>query len=427
VSFDTAPGSVVSGGAGFALLLLAAFILGVQPRRRANLALAVFTAGLGAQTVLWYFWLPDDAPGAALRTMAAAFIFVSAAGLVWLSLVFPQPLAAAQRRLLVLPTALGSISWAISNLGFFSDGGVPLQRLLRTPPIGYAANNTFSLAYNCFVASVTFALTLFALRAGVDRDADARKRYALASAAIAVYPATIGGSLLLTPVGGIPLVGLGLAVGLFACGVLWLRNSRHSATSALARNTALFALGALAAGMALGELLGGFTGAVAAGTLGFSRVLALVLLAFAILRHQLLGIDVKVKWTIRRGTLAGMFLAVFFIVGQLVQNFLSKELDLIAGAVAAGLMLFALSPLQKVAQRVADAAMPGVKAVGEMTPDERLRIYREAVQGAWADGVMTHDERDMLDRLCASLGLHDSEAKRVEREAGQRVRAEGSA
>lgn len=142
-----------------------------------------------------------------------------------------------------------------------------------------------------------------------------------------------------------------------------------------------------------------------------------LLVTYALLRHRLFEIDVKIKWGIKRGTLAAIFLAVFFVVAQVAQTYLTGEYGLVLGGISAGLLLFALAPLQRFAERVADAAMPGVKSVNELTHPERLALYREQARAAWADGVLDKSERNLLDNLRTRLGLSEEEAHRLEREA----------
>jgi len=146
--------------------------------------------------------------------------------------------------------------------------------------------------------------------------------------------------------------------------------------------------------------------------------IAMPLLAYGILRTHLFDIDVKIKWGVKRGTLAGVFLAVFFVVGQLAQNYLSAELGLLAGGVAAGLLLFALTPLQRFAERVADKAMPNVRSAADLGTDERLDLYREQLRAAWSDGVLTADEQRLLRVTRDKLRITAEDALRVEREVG---------
>jgi hypothetical protein len=196
---------------------------------------------------------------------------------------------------------------------------------------------------------------------------------------------------------------------------LWLRNAARGPDAAVSRNVALLVLAAPLLGLvswALGQS-GGF---------GISRTLGVLLLGYAILRLQLLDIDVKLKWTIKRGTLAAVFLAVFFVVAQLAQNFLSQSYGLLLGGASAGLLLFAIAPLQRMAERVANAAMPGVGGAPEHRQSRAAEAYTFALRMAYADKVLTREEERGLAVLAEELGLAHTTAlalrEEVEREAG---------
>lgn len=66
--------------------------------------------------------------------------------------------------------------------------------------------------------------------------------------------------------------------------------------------------------------------------------------------------------------------------------------------------------------RVADAAMPGVKSVEEMTGDERADLYREQLRVAYADGVVDRDECLLLRSTRERLRTPRDEAHRLEAE-----------
>lgn len=179
---------------------------------------------------------------------------------------------------------------------------------------------------------------------------------------------------------------------------------------------------AAAAGSAVLTVVGGVYGWFDAflGYLIVDRVWTVLFplfIMYALVRHRLFEVDVKIKWTISRGTMAAAFLAVFFVVAQLAQAYLTSEYGLLLGGVSAGLLLFVLSPLQRLAERVAETAMPGVKPASAMDQSERLRAYLESARVAWADGVLDKSERAMLERLRETLGLSLEDASRLEREA----------
>lgn len=148
----------------------------------------------------------------------------------------------------------------------------------------------------------------------------------------------------------------------------------------------------------------------------FITILFIALVAYGILKTHLFDIEVKIRWTIRRGTLAAVFIAVFFVVAEVGEEFLSKQLGWWMGGLAAGLLLFAISPLQRFASRVAEAAIPNAKSMGELAPDERRTIYREQARLAWADGELRREERLFLDHLRARLEISGPDARRLESE-----------
>lgn len=136
----------------------------------------------------------------------------------------------------------------------------------------------------------------------------------------------------------------------------------------------------------------------------------MALLAWAILRTQLFDIDVKLRWTVKQSTVAAAFVAVFFTVEQTTQNVLGQYGPAF-GIAAAALLLFAIAPLQRVAERFARAAVPAPRP---LEASERASIYRDSVAQAWADGSLDRSERLMLDRLRERLGLTRDEASRIE-------------
>lgn len=142
------------------------------------------------------------------------------------------------------------------------------------------------------------------------------------------------------------------------------------------------------------------------------------LLAYAVLRYQILDIDLRIKRGVRRGTIVAAFVIVFVAVEQLVGAFASDRLGLVGGIVAAVALAFAFRPLDRVAERIADAAMPRVEDTPAYIASRKLAIYRATVEGALADGLITPRERTMLDRLRAELAIEPHEADAIEARNG---------
>lgn len=152
----------------------------------------------------------------------------------------------------------------------------------------------------------------------------------------------------------------------------------------------------------------------------WSLALALCV-TYALVKHRLFDAEVKLRFAIKGTTLAAMFLAAFFIVNKVTENIVAANTPgrgttaAIAGGVVAGLLLFALAPLQRIADRLANRAVPaGKQAHG--THAERVLLYREQLEIAWADGRLTPKERLLFSKLQERLGISADEALKLETE-----------
>lgn len=147
-----------------------------------------------------------------------------------------------------------------------------------------------------------------------------------------------------------------------------------------------------------------------------------VIVAYAVLRHQLLDIDLKVKWTIQSGTIAAVFLAVFFIVAQVAQAFLQEALGWLMGAIAAGAMFFALTPLQRMAERLSENALPRTSPA--RISNEHHDAYRSAIRLALMRGAISKEEERELANLAQKLSIGAADAFELrEQVEAQRARA----
>ncbi|HLE97473.1 MAG TPA: hypothetical protein VI997_08900 [Candidatus Thermoplasmatota archaeon] len=147
---------------------------------------------------------------------------------------------------------------------------------------------------------------------------------------------------------------------------------------------------------------------------GLWRLVLPLVVGYALVRHNLFDIDLKIKWGFARGTLAAMFAAVFFVVAETAQQFLSDAYGYAVGGAAAALLLFALHPLQRVSGRVSDALLPRVTDTPSYRSYRKLVVYRAAVEGAWADDELTPRELEVLRRLREELDISAEDAAAVE-------------
>lgn len=153
-------------------------------------------------------------------------------------------------------------------------------------------------------------------------------------------------------------------------------------------------------------------------------LVAVPLIAYGILRTQLFDIDLKIRWTIKQSTLAGIFVAVMYLVSEGASEFLESELGTVAGLIAAAVLMFFLAPLQRLSERVAAAAMPNTENTPEYTAFRKMQVYESALAEALQEGGISHKERTLLTHLRDSLGISPADAKAIEAELTQGTRAE---
>lgn len=139
-------------------------------------------------------------------------------------------------------------------------------------------------------------------------------------------------------------------------------------------------------------------------------------IAYGILRTQLFDIDLRVQWTIKQSTLAGVFVATLYLVTEGAERLLSSELGTVGGLFVAALLVFFLAPLQRLADRVAQAAMPHTRDTPEYIAFRKLQVYEAALVDAARDGGITEKERSLLNRLRESLEITPADAAALERD-----------
>ena len=400
------------------------FIASVRPRRAENLTFAGFCVVFGATFV----------SGNALFLLPAGHALRGAPWLLW-TLAVP-PLASAVLFVMVVmrfPRRVGKeeVAGVVGTVAIALVLAMPPTVLLSQDPVRYAVDYglpeavgpavpafvAYNAAYFLLLATLVSGLVFLARRFRSEPEPSRRRQAALMSAAVVLFVAQQFGAVVLSPLSAdVAIGGLG-GLSVVVLAILWIWNTDHP-ESASARNVALLGLGAMLFGMLAVPLSGGYQASLFTGTGGIARTSGTLVLAVAILRHQFLDIDVKIRWTITRGTVALAFVAVFFVVAQIAQSFLSETYGLIVGGTAAGLLLFAIAPLQRMAERVAARAVPVVGAPTAPSAEERdrrFRVYRRAISHALRDGL-TPDEEQHLAELATELGIDYATALGIRRE-----------
>jgi Protein kinase domain len=262
-----------------------------------------------------------------------------------------------------------------------------------------------------------------------------RRSALLIGIGLAIFPIYIAASLITLPIqiagavflayGGFITFVLGLASGAIAviAAVIFvateLRHRDYRSAAGMLAGCGIAATSAL-----LGTLFGGamtVAGSVNFVLRGVWRFPLPILATYALLRHQLLGIDVHLKWTLRRGTVAAIFIAVFFTVASVVQHIGGSLLAYVAGGLAMGLLLFVLEPLRRLAARLADAALPRVRDPRAEPPARRVDAYRQAAELMLADGLLTPRKERALAALADELGIGAIASLEIRERALQKI------
>jgi hypothetical protein len=374
--------NIVDGVGGLALAALGVWVLVVPRRSTATVGLGLFalTFGLGSGLVNLEWLLVFGAS----FNQSAVLVLIAAAGpaLLMVAWSFPAPLGARGRR---------TLAWSLVAAAPVTVAGV----------YGSIAGDLVDWGWlGAAFALTPWWATLFVLaRRWRGLAGDHARALALMTVALVLYPPTAAAALR-NDAGFLPwaIVNLGASVALVA---LWLRNASTGPAPRSARNVALFIAAWLLVVAVYYVAFGG------GGGNGAARVLSVALLAYAILRAQLLGIDVKVRWTLSKSTLAAVFIAVFFVASEAAQQFFGEQFESgYLGILAAGALVFAIAPLSRVADRIAAKAVPLTSAgSGGSAKSSAEASFAAAVRLALRhDDVSPQEERDLV-QLAHDLGI----------------------
>jgi hypothetical protein len=403
---------VVELGAGSALLLMAAAVLrfGGQPVHR---ALAVLLAARA------FAYLATDLPASAAGgDLAGAVDIVLPFALAGFVIVYRRRMRMAVGHGWTLPLlAIAPVVLMIVEFGSLVDVGQLVELDLFSIMIGLRVQ----LAA---LAALMLALDAFELPAGAHR-----RSLLLVSAGFALEPLYVGGVIALTGIGADAWYTSFLAgdEGLRAWALAPLLVLDVALVAALARHAdpasrsgVRAQLGLQLAVLATVALTLGHTDQGLASTrpvvLGALWALMLPLLAaFALLRHQMFGLELTAKRAVARGTVLGVIAGAFLLGSEYLETLIPLH-GAILGFAAAGATSLALHPLQRGAGRLADRLFPGVEDTTEYRASHQREIYREAFEGILIDGTVTPKERRYMDGLRAGLGVAVEDAEAIERE-----------
>jgi hypothetical protein len=115
-----------------------------------------------------------------------------------------------------------------------------------------------------------------------------------------------------------------------------------------------------------------------------------------------------------RAIIATAFIAVFYAVSELAAVWLSDLLGNVIGLLCTGVLIVLIDPIQRVAKRASDVAMPNTESTPQYEAYRKLQVYEAAVETALQEGDVSDRERRMLESLIESLRIDPEAAERVE-------------
>ena len=138
------------------------------------------------------------------------------------------------------------------------------------------------------------------------------------------------------------------------------------------------------------------------------------LVAYGVLRVQLFDIDLRIKRTLKRSTVAAAFVATFFVVSEFAGNFLSNRFGTVLGVLGTGALVFFLDPIQRAAEKLSNAAMPNTHETPEYENYRKLQVYETALRAALEDGHISKRQRRVLTAMMESMGIDPAVARALE-------------
>jgi hypothetical protein len=427
---DVTLDSILLIGSALFYTALGVFVLTVRPRLRQNLLLAGFLLGFGLAYAAFNILALAGAPVGPNLLLEVLLLLASYVFALRLAFEFPEPAVKARR--LAAFALVAAAAAAAPTLAFVDRSVFGASSSFAVPAVAGAA------AFAGLGVAVQLVLALRAHPSG-RLSASAAKQVALVAVALAFLDAAILGLGLVdvarswAPQG---FVYAASAASFALVAGLWLRNARAwgREASRVCRNVAVVIPAVVLVGMAVGALSTPDVTfstrpavALSSPLRGIARTAGVLTLTYAILHHQLLGLDVKVRWTIQQSTVGGVLVGAFFLGEQVAQQLLSDQYGFLLGLAAAIAVALAGKRLRAFAERVARAVVPDPGGAPQAPPqpasraaspaDAREDVYLRAVRRALRDRAVTRDEERMLADLAEHLGIGAGRAVQLRHEA----------
>jgi hypothetical protein len=226
---------------------------------------------------------------------------------------------------------------------------------------------------------------------------------------------------------GIPLIGsFILSAGLSAW--IFRRRARDASTDLehqrlvyMAKAVALpFAVGgSVMLAVYVSDVLGlieGWASGLIALAVAFTAIGPAAGMAWGLLRYKIVDLESKLRFTVSRGFVVSVFVAVFFVASEAAETFFTDTIGPYAGLIAAGALVLLISPLERLGRRLAEGVVEEPVDEEEYERFRKLEVYRATYEEATADDSLTERERRTLDSLADNLGLSEDESGFIEQQ-----------
>ncbi|HUR26114.1 MAG TPA: hypothetical protein VM327_08905 [Candidatus Thermoplasmatota archaeon] len=152
---------------------------------------------------------------------------------------------------------------------------------------------------------------------------------------------------------------------------------------------------------------------------GTWRTLVPAVVAYALVRHRLFDVEVKVRASLVFALVAAVYGGTYFLVSEGLEAVVSSRFGALGGLVAAALLTLLARPITDAARRLAAFLVPGLQVKPTAPIADREAIYRSQFLLLMEDGTLTTKERRLLDQLRGHLGIPVARARRMENAIGR--------
>ncbi len=390
-----------------AVMSLGVWMLTVKPRTTAAKGFAILAIGFGGYFAMNHLSSIVHLPGVLVNVWAPVFTSLWISGLIIMAFTFPRALTRQDRGALGIAAAAAATIIVVrvsAQLAFAPN--MPIDRFAR------------DFLMTASTAAFFGYLVLLVLRYRSSEDLGFKQQAVLTAGSITLFLGFVstygiamqpGRSILFATGADRALVFTTFVIMSLVAGT-WLTLTRGP-TRRMAVVMLFLSLSTMLTGLVMAALR-------IEGGHGIARILLAASLAYAVVQHGLLGIDVKLRFAISKSTIAAVFIAVFFIASETAQQFFGDTLgSTYVGIAAAGALVFAMAPLQRVAERLAEKAVPPITPPSPMADATRAAAtYQAAVRAALRDGRVTRNEEVHLAEVAELLGLGPRDATRLRHE-----------